>query len=98
MLNAINTAANAMVVQSQKLDAIAQSIASIGATPPANGPQGNPATPVHIGALPLGDAIETIVSLKEVELAYRMNAAVIGTALTMIDSLLEIVEPHKDCR
>lgn len=95
MFNAIHTAANAMAVQSQRLDAVAQAIASRGSNPPAGDEQGAPGTPVRIGALPDGDAIQNIVTLKEVELAYRMNAAVIGTALKMIDSLLDIVGPKR---
>jgi hypothetical protein len=94
MLNIISTAANAMAVQSQRLEAVAQAIAS---TRPTVGPTpGAPGTPVRIGALPLGDAIENIATLAEVELAYRANAAVIGTALVMIDTLLELVEPDCD--
>ncbi|MTD93323.1 hypothetical protein GIW81_03115 [Hyphomicrobium sp. xq] len=92
--NIISTAANAMAVQSQRLEAVAQAIAS---TRPTVGPApGAPGTPVRIGALPLGDAIENITTLAEVELAYRANAAVIGTALVLIDTLLELVEPDCD--
>ena len=94
MLNVISTAANAMAVQSKRLEAIAQAIAS---PPTAPAPTlGAPGSPVRIGALPLGDAIENIATLAEVELAYRANAAVIGTALVMIDTLLELVEPDCD--
>ena len=97
MLNVISTAANAMAVQSKRLEAIAQAIASPPTAPaPTPGAPGTP--PVRIGALPLGDAIENIATLAEVELAYRANAAVIGTALVMIDTLLELVEPdHDEC-
>jgi flagellar basal body rod protein FlgC len=93
--NVISTAANAMAVQSQRLEAIAQAIA----TPrtPAAPTSGAPSTPVRIGALPLGDTIENITTLAEVELAYRANASVLGTALVMIDTLLELVEPDCDC-
>lgn len=94
MLNIISTAANAMAAQSQRLEAVAQAIASTRTTvAPA---QGAPGSPVRIGALPLGDAIENIVTLAEVELAYRANASVIGTAIALIDTLLEIVEPEWD--
>jgi flagellar basal body rod protein FlgC len=96
MLNVISTAANAMAVQSRRLEAVAQAIASTRTTPPVGPTQGAPATPVRIGALPLGDAIENIATLAEVELAYRANAAVIGTALVVIDTLLELVEPDCD--
>jgi flagellar basal body rod protein FlgC len=92
--NVISTAANAMAAQSQRLEAVARAIASPRTTV---GPaQGAPGTPVRIGALPLGDAIENIATLAEVDLAYRANAAVIGTALVMIDTLLELVEPDCD--
>ena len=94
MFNVISTAANAMAVQSQRLEAIAQAIAS--PRPTVAPTQGTPGTPVRIGALPLGDAIENIATLAEVELAYRMNASVIGTALVVIDTLLEIVDPDCD--
>jgi hypothetical protein len=98
MLNVISTAANAMAVQSRRLEAAAQAIASVGTPPPAGPTQGAPGSRVRIGALPLGDAIENIVTLAEVELAYRMNASVIGTALAVIDTLLEIVEPDGEHR
>jgi flagellar basal body rod protein FlgC len=94
MFNVISTAANAMAVQSQRLEAIAQAIAS--PRPTVAPAPGAPSTPVRIGALPLGDAIENIATLAEVELAYRANAAVIGTALVLIDTLLELVEPDCD--
>ena len=93
-MNVISTAANAMAVQSKRLEAIAQAIAS--PRPTVAPTQGTPGTPVRIGALPLGDTIENIATLAEVELAYRANAAVIGTALVMIDTLLELVEPDRD--
>ena len=95
MLNIISTAANAMAVQSQRLEAAARAIASVGTTP-AGPTRGAPGTPVRIGALPLGDTIENIATLAEVELAYRMNASVVGTALVVIDTLLEIVEPDNE--
>lgn len=98
MFKAITTAANAMAAQSQRLEAVAQAVAQMGATQPASSAQGDPRAPVRIGALPVGDPIENVVTLVEVELAYRMNAAVIGTAIKMIDSLLDIVQPHKDDR
>ena len=95
LMNVISTAANAMAVQSQRLEAIAQAIAA--PRPTVAPTPGTPATPVRIGALPLGDTIENIATLAEVELAYRANAAVMSTALVMIDTLLELVEPDCDC-
>jgi flagellar basal body rod protein FlgC len=96
LINAITTASNAMTAQSQRLEAVAQAVASIGTTPPASEAEGAPGAPVRIGALPVGDAIESLVTLAEVELAYRMNAAVIGTAISMLDSLLDIVDHDRD--
>jgi flagellar basal-body rod protein FlgC len=84
-------ASNALLVQGRKLEEIAAAVASTGAKPePArtDGP-----TQVRIGALPVGDAVEPMVSLKEVELAYKMNAAVIATADEMFDALLDAIHP-----
>lgn len=96
MLQVFAIASNALQVQSQKLVEIASAVASTGATP-SSGPSapGAPSTPVRIGSLPVGDPIESMVSLKEVELAYRMNAAVISTASDMFDSLLDAIHPDK---
>ena len=96
MFPAITIATNALAVQSQKLSEIAHSVASIGATPPGAGTQApDGAPPVRIGSLPVGDAIESMVSLKDVEVAYRMNAAVVSTAFEMFDALLDVVGPEK---
>lgn len=94
MIQVFAIASNALAVQSQKLNEIAAAVASTGATANgANAPE-RP-SPVRIGALPVGDAIENMVSLKEVELAYKMNAAVISTAADMLDSLLDAVGSDK---
>lgn len=99
MFPALTIASNALQVQSRRAEEIAASVASMGATQPV-GNGGNAAgadatSPVRVGALPIGDEIETMVSLKEVELAYRMNAAVIATASEMLDSLLDVINPEK---
>jgi flagellar basal-body rod protein FlgC len=56
-------------------------------------PAPSPASPVRIGSLPVGEAIESLVSLKEVELAYKLNAAVIKTADEMLGTLLDMLDP-----
>ena len=93
MFPAITIATNALAVQSQKLGGIASSVASIGATPAGGAQSPDGTTPVRVGSLPVGDPMESMVSLKEVEMAYRMNAAVISTAFDMFDALLDAVDP-----
>lgn len=91
MLQVFTIASNALLVQGRKLEEIAAAVASTGAkTEPqqTEGPQ-----QVRIGALPVGDSVEPMVSLKEVELAYKMNAAVIATADEMFDALLDTIHP-----
>jgi flagellar basal-body rod protein FlgC len=94
MFPAIAIATNALAVQSQRLGEIASSVASTGATQsgPTEAPSGG--TPVRIGSLPVGDPIESMVSLKDVEMAYRMNAAVLSTAFEMVDALLDVIDPN----
>lgn len=94
MLQVFAIASNALLVQGRKLEEIAAAVASTGAKDnpaPAAGP-----THVRIGALPVGDSIEPLVSLKEVELAYKVNAAVIATADDMFDSLLDAIQQKDD--
>ena len=50
---------------------------------------------VRIGALPVGNPVEGLVSMKEAEHAYRANAAVFSTANDMFDSLLDAVGGKK---
>ena len=91
MLQVFTIASNALLVQGRKLEEIAAAVASTGAKP---GPQQTDAPqPVRIGSLPVGDTLEPMVSLKEVELAYKMNAAVIATADEMFDALLDAIHP-----
>lgn len=97
MLPALAIASNALQVQNQKLSAIASAVASQGVTLGDTNmrrytidiPQ------VRIGSLPVGDEVDNLMSLKEVELAYRMNAAVISTANEMAETLLDAVHPDK---
>ncbi|MDQ8697174.1 flagellar basal body rod C-terminal domain-containing protein [Hyphomicrobium sp. LHD-15] len=97
MLPALTTASNALQVQSQRAAEIASAIATMGATPTASAPKnvGGAAStsPVRIGALPIDDPTEAFVSLKEVELAYKLNAAVIKTADEMLGTLLDMLDP-----
>lgn len=91
MLQVIAITSNALQVESRKLSEIASAVAAIGATGKDDVAAPERPAPVRIGALPLGEPAEALVSLKEVELAYRMNAAVIATAADMLDSLLDAV-------
>ena len=50
---------------------------------------------VRIGALPVGNPVEGLVSMKEAEHAYRANAAVLSTADDMLQSLLDAVGDSK---
>ncbi|CAN1721727.1 Flagellar basal-body/hook protein C-terminal domain-containing protein [Hyphomicrobium sp. 1Nfss2.1] len=94
MFSIIATAANGMATQTQaqRIEAVAQEIAAIGTTPTATQPE-QTGGPVRIGALPLGDVTPSIVTLVEAEQAYEMNALVLATAVGMIDTLLDVVQP-----
>lgn len=93
MLNVFAIASNALQVQSQKLTEIATAVAATGATTSTPAPAPETSPPVRIGALPV-DAVESMVSLKEVELAYRLNAAVFAAADEMLGSLLDAIHPE----
>lgn len=93
MLQVFTIASNALLVQGRKLEEIAAAVASTGAK--AAPPKTEAPQQVRIGALPVGDQIEPMVSLKEVELAYKMNAAVIATADDMFDALLDAIHPEE---
>jgi flagellar basal body rod protein FlgG len=95
MLPALSIAANGMAVQSQRLDGIAAAVASTGATADtsANAPGGG--APVRVASLPVGDPIENMVSMNEVESAYRLNAAVFATADEMLKTLIDVIQPGK---
>ncbi len=95
MFPAISIAASGMTVQSQRLEAVARSIATMGTTATdtaASSGGGQP--PVRVGALPVGDPLESMVTMREAEIAYRLNAVVIETAADMLDSLLAAVAPN----
>jgi flagellar basal-body rod protein FlgC len=97
MLAALTIASNGMAVQSQRLEAIAASVAGTGATR-SSGDSGAGPSPVRIGALPADGPIENMVSLKEAEMAYRMNAVVFATASDMLETLLDILDSPTDNR
>ena len=94
MLQVFAIASNALQVESQKLADIAHAVASVGAKPASDGTTDTPQR-VRIGALPVDGPIENMVALKNVEMAYKLNVAVIETAAAMYDSLLDAVHPHK---
>jgi flagellar basal body rod protein FlgC len=90
MVSAISTAANAMTTQSERVEAVAQVVASLGATAPAGVTQAAATAPVRVGALPAGGSLEeSMATLVEAKAAYRANAAVIETAADMLDTLLD---------
>ncbi len=93
MFSIIATAANGMATQAQRIETVAQEIAGIGTTPAPEQPA-QTGGPVRIGALPLGDETQRIVTLLEAERAYKMNALVLSTAVGMIDTLLDVVQPY----
>lgn len=92
MFSVFAIAADGLATQSRRIEAAARAIAStdsppVGSNSPENG------SPVRIGALPVGDPIENVVTLLEAELAYRANVAVIRAASDMLDTLLDAVHP-----
>ena len=95
MFAPLTIASNGLAVQAQRAGEIASSIAATGATAPSPSSPASGTPGVRVGALPVGDPIENLVSLKEVELAYRMNAAVLSTASEMLETLLDAVSPQK---
>jgi flagellar basal body rod protein FlgG len=90
----MSIAATGMAAQTRRIEAAARSIASMALTPSA-GTGVTGAAPVRIGALPVGDPIESVVTLIEAEQAYRMNAAVLKTADDMLGTLLDAVDPDE---
>lgn len=95
MFNAISIAASGLATQGRRVEAVARQVASMGATAPAANTPDTPGAPVRIGALPIGDPVQSVVTLVEAEMAYRMNVAVMATAAGMLDSLLDAFEPRK---
>ena len=94
MFTAISIAANGLATQSKRIEAAARQVASMGVTPPAGETVGAPGAPVRIGALPVGDPVQSVVTLIEAKMAYRMNAAVVAVAADMIDTLLDAYQPR----
>jgi len=93
MFTAISIAANGLATQSKRIEAVARQIASMGETPSGE-TLGASGAPVRIGALPVGDPVQSMVTLVEAKMAYRMNAAVIAVAADMIDTLLDAYQPR----
>ena len=96
MLPALHIAASSLEAQSRKLEGVALIVALTGAQQAqAAAPPAIEASPVRVRNLPVGNPVESMVSLKEAELAYRMNAAVIKTADDVLQSLLDAVDPDR---
>lgn len=86
----LTIAAKGLATQSPRLEAAARSVASVGAIRPARSGQASVGS-VRIGALPVGEHIQSIVTMAEVENAYRMNAAVMATAAGMLVPVVDLI-------
>lgn len=72
-----------------------RTVASTGSSGPERA-SGVPSTAgVRVASLPVGDPVESMVTLVEAENAYRMNAAVLEVASDMLDTLLDAFEPRR---
>jgi hypothetical protein len=94
----LTIAAKGLATQSKSLEAAARSAASRGPIRPTGRAQALPAT-VRVRALPVGNPILNIVTLAEVERAYRTNAAAMATAAGMLVPVIDLVpaeEPAND--
>ena len=67
----------------------------MGAAAPASGTSASQGSPVRIGALPEDDLATNVVTLIEAKQAYAANAAVILVASDMLDTLVDMVQPHQ---
>lgn len=94
MFRVFAIAADGLATHSRRIEAAARAIASTGSGSPVGGNSPETGSPVRIGALPVGDPIENVVTLLEAELAYRANVAVIRAASDMLDTLLDAVHPR----
>ena len=92
MLPVYAIARNGLAAQLKKLEGAAMVVAVEGIK---QAPKAPPAIEVgrgvRIGALPVGNPVEGLVSMREAEHAYRANAAVLTTADDMLQSLLDAV-------
>lgn len=97
MLPVYAIARNGLAAELKKLEGSAMVVAveSIQHAPKAP-PSVEVASRVRIGALPLGNGPEGLVTMKEAEHAYRANAAVFSTADDMLESLLDAVSGKKE--
>lgn len=93
VIEAISIAAGGLAAQSQRIEGAARAVASMGAAAPTRGFAGSHG-PVRVGALPVGDPAESIVTLVEAQTAYRANAAVLSAAAGMLDTLLDVISPR----
>jgi len=87
----LSIAAKGLATQSQALEAVARSVASSGLTRPLGGTRAPASPPVRIGALPVGDSIQSIMTLAAVETAYRANAAVMATGAGMLVPVIDLI-------
>lgn len=92
MLPAFAIAADGLAVQSRKLEGVALVVALQGTQQAPSSTPAIDASPVRVRTLPVGDPLESLVTMKEAELAYRMNAAVLSTAGEMLDTLLDALD------
>lgn len=92
MLPVFAIAQNGLAAQLKKLEGAAMVVAVEGIKEaPKAPPSVEVASRVRIGVLPVGNAMEGLVSMKEAEHAYKANAAVLSTADDMLESLLDAV-------
>lgn len=97
MLPVYAIARNGLADQLKKLEgaAVVVAVESVKQAPKAP-PSVEVGRSVRIGALPVGNPVEGLVTMKEAEHAYKANAAVLSTADDMLQSLLDAVSGDKD--
>lgn len=92
MLSVLSIAAGGMATQAERVEAVAQNVASEGTTAAPEGAQ-ETSRRVRIGALPVGSTIEeSMVTLVEAENAYRANAVMLATADAVLGALLDTLD------
>ena len=91
----ISIAASGLAAQSRRIEAVARTVASTGSSAPERGSGSPSGAGVRVASLPVGDPVESMVTLVEAENAYRMNAAVLLVASDMLDTLLDAFEPRR---
>lgn len=89
-------ASKGLVAQLKKLEGAARIVAVEGIKEaPKPPPAIEVSSGVRVRALPVGNPVEGLVSMKEAEYAYRANVAVLSTADDMLQSLLDAVGGKK---